>query len=442
MWNRHKAALMVVILVFTMVSAAVIFEIYQVISMPEEYMVVEGEERKLNINFPFGVLATSENEGILKLNGMDVTTRGTSVSIRDPLLIETTALGNTTIEFRLFGLIPIKKMTVSVISPVKVIPGGHSIGVKLYTQGVLVVALADFTAIDGRNYNPAADAGISVGDSIIGINDTKVRDADHVIELLGKCNGGEIRIEVKRDSRNLVKKINPVKSQEDGKYRIGAWVRDKTAGVGTLSFYYPRSGVFGALGHAITDVDTGLMLSVEEGEILESRIASIQKGERSRPGEIRGIFFEEQNKLGFIEKNTEFGIFGKLSKDMENEYFEEAIPVALRHQVKEGPAYILTTVDKRIEKYSIEIQKIANQYYPEPKSMVVKVVDERLLEATGGIVQGMSGSPIIQEGKLVGIITHVFVNDPTRGYAIFAEWMIKNIATGENDDTTKVDKTE
>lgn len=442
MWDRHKVALMAVILVITIASAAVLYEINKVVSMPGEYMVVEGEERKLNLNLPFGILATSESEGILLLNGMEVTTRGTSISSGNPLLIQTTAIGNTTIEFRLFGLIPIKRMTVSVISPVKVVPGGHSIGVKLYTQGVLVVALADFTAIDGKTYNPATEAGIMIGDSIIGINNTKIRDSDHLIQLLGGCKGQEIKMEIKRGRQTLIKSIKPVKSQEDGKYRIGAWVRDKTAGVGTLSFYYPETGVFGALGHAITDVDTGLMLSVEEGEILESRIASIQKGERSRPGEIRGIFFEEQNKLGNIERNTEFGIYGILSKDIENEYYREPIPVALRHQVKEGPAYILTTIDKRIEKYTIEVQKIANQYYPEPKSMVVKVVDERLLEATGGIVQGMSGSPIIQDGRLVGIVTHVFVNDPTRGYAIFAEWMVQSAQIESGGDTTKVDKTE
>jgi len=157
--------------------------------------------------------------------------------------------------------------------------------------------------------------------------------------------------------------------------------------------YHPQSGVFGALGHAVTDVDTGLMLSVEEGEILESRIASIQKGERSKPGEIRGIFFEEENKLGYIEKNTEFGIYGVLSKELKNAYYPEPISVALRHQVKEGPAYILTTIDKKIEMYNIEILKIANQYYPESKSIVIKIVDDRLLDSTGGDCTGNEREP-------------------------------------------------
>jgi stage IV sporulation protein B len=440
--NRQKAAIMVALVVMAIVSAALLSDIYRIVSMPGEFLVVEGEERTLDLILPIGIFATSESEGILRLNGTEVTTGGTSINSWNPLIIQTSAIGGGTIEFRLFGLIPIKKLTVSVVSPAMVIPGGHSIGVKLYTQGVLVVALADFTGIDGKSHNPASQAGIAVGDSIIRINNIKVRDADHVIQLLGVSKGEEISIEIKRGKQNLVKTVKPVKSQEDGKYRIGAWVRDKTAGVGTLSFYYPETGAFGALGHAITDVDTGLMLSVEEGEILESRIASIQKGERSKPGEIRGIFFEEQNKLGYIQKNTEFGIFGILSKRMDNEYFPEPIPVALRHQVKEGPAFILTTVDERIGKFAIEIQKVANQYHPEPKSMVVKVSDERLLEATGGIVQGMSGSPIIQDGRLVGIVTHVFVNDPTRGYAIFAEWMVQHAEANTRNGATKVDKTE
>lgn len=442
MRNRLNAAVMVFFAVIAVITATVLYDIYQVVTMPEEFLVEEGEERALNVKLPFSIFATSENEGILKLNGMEVSTKGTSLSSGNSLLIQTTATGNTTVEFRLFGLIPLKRMTVSVISPARVIPGGHSIGVKLYTQGVLVVALADFTGIDGKTHNPASEAGISVGDSIIKVNDTKVRDADHVIQLLSRCKGERIAIGIRRGKQDLIKSIKPIKSQEDGKYRIGAWVRDKTAGVGTLSFYHPETKMFGALGHAITDVDTGLMLSVEEGEILESRIASIQKGERSKPGEIRGIFFEEQNKLGYIEKNTEFGIYGTLSKDIGNEFFPEPIPVALRHQVKEGPAFILTTVDEKIDKYSIEIQKIANQNHPESKSMVIKILDERLLQATGGIVQGMSGSPIIQDGRLAGIVTHVFVNDPTRGYAIFAEWMVRNAVADEVDNTTKVDKTE
>lgn len=418
-------ALTVIILMVTIVCAAILFEVYQVILMPDEYKVVSEDGDKLDLNLPFGVLATSEDKGALQLNGMEVTTRGIGIKNRNSFWIQTTAISNRAIEFRLFGLIPIKKMTVTMVSPVKVMPGGHSIGVKLYTQGVLVVALADFTAVDGRICNPTREAGISVGDSIISINNTKVRDADHVIQLLEQCKDESVAIEIKRTGRALIRNIKPEKSQEDGKYRIGAWVRDKTAGVGTLSFYHRETGVFGALGHAITDIDTGLMLSVEEGEILESRIASIQKGERSKPGEIRGIFFEEQNRLGYIHNNTEFGIFGTLSKAMDNEYYEDPIPVALRNQIKEGPAYILTTLDKRVEKYKVEIQRILKQNNPEPKSMVIKVVDHRLLETTGGIVQGMSGSPIIQNDRLIGVITHVFINDPTRGYAIFAEWMIQ-----------------
>lgn len=438
----RNAAIIAIAIAMVMVSATVLYDIYSFISMPQEYLVVEGEEQTLDFKLPLKIHATSEEEGILKLNGLDITTEGTDVNSKTPLNIQTSSKGNAVIEFKLFGLIPLKRMTVSVIPPVKVVPGGQSIGVKLYTQGVLVVAVAEVTGIDGRTYNPAAQAGIAVGDSIIEINNIKVRDAEHVIGLLGESRGEEISIVIKRGRETFTRTIKPVKSQEDGKYRIGAWVRDKTAGVGTLSFYCPETGTFGALGHAITDVDTGLLLSVEEGEILESRVASIQKGERSKPGEIRGIFFEEQNKLGVIEKNTEFGIYGVMNKPVENPYFPEPIPVALHYQVKEGPANILTTVDESVEMYEVEIQRVARQPYPEAKSMTIKIVDKRLLEKTGGIVQGMSGSPIIQDGKLVGMVTHVFVNDPTRGYGIFAEWMIQNAHIGSNGEATQVDKAE
>lgn len=427
MQSRCKAAFLIIVLAIGTACMAVLFEIYQVALMPDEYMVIKGEEKWLSLNLPFGALAATESEGISPIDDLEVITGKAGIGNKRSFQIETTKTGNKTIEFKLFGLVPVKKMVVSIISPVKVIPGGHSIGVKLYTQGVLVVALADFTTVKGKVCNPAAEAGISVGDSIISIDDTKVRDADHVIQLLGKCKEREITIEINRGGKKLIKNVRPLKNQEDGKHRIGAWVRDKTAGVGTLSFYYPGTEAFGALGHGITDVDTGLMLSIEEGEILESRIASIQKGERSKPGEIRGVFFEEQNKLGDIYKNTEFGIFGTLCKTIKNEHYKEPIPVALYHQVREGPAYMLTTVDEEIGMYSIVIQKVSNQHNPEPKSMVIKIVDNRLLETSGGIVQGMSGSPIIQDNKLAGVVTHVFVNDPTRGYGIFAEWMTQNM---------------
>ncbi len=441
MHKSLRIAIWAVMLSIVIFSAAYVPDIYFLLSMPQEYTVVEGEEHTLDFRLPLGVYARSEQDNILKLNGHDVSMEGIKVQGYHPLMLETLSRGNAQFEFKLFGLIPVKKMTVQVVSPVKVFPGGNSIGVKLYTQGVLVVAVSEVTGIDGRDYCPAVEAGIAVGDSIISINDTKVRDADHVITLLNQLRDEEISITIKRGKYPIVKKVKPVKSQEDGKYRIGAWVRDKTAGVGTLSFYCPETGIYGALGHAITDVDTGLLLSVEEGEILESRVASIEKGRIRKPGEIKGIFFEEQNKLGTIEKNTQLGIYGVLDKQLENSYFPEPVSVAFHQQVKEGKAKILTTVDKEVEMYDIEILKVARQNYPSPKGMVIKVVDKKLIDKTGGIVQGMSGSPIIQDGKLVGAVTHVFVNDPLKGYGIFAEWMILEAGLDKESYEIQVDKT-
>jgi len=192
-----------------------------------------------------------------------------------------------------------------------------------------------------------------------------------------------------------------------------------------MTFYEVESGKFGALGHAITDADTGSLLSVKDGEIISSRVVSIEQGQRGKPGEIKGVFYDVNNPLGKLQKNTPFGVYGELIRKIPNDYLSGPIPIAFQHEVNEGKAFVFTTTDdNEIQQYEIEITKVNPQSKPNIKSMIIKVTDERLLNKTGGIVQGMSGSPIIQDGKLVGAITHVLINDPTRGYGVFIEWMI------------------
>ncbi|MGI6425594.1 MAG: SpoIVB peptidase [Tepidanaerobacteraceae bacterium] len=220
--------------------------------------------------------------------------------------------------------------------------------------------------------------------------------------------------------------INPVKSST-GIYQIGLWVRDIAAGVGTLTFYDPNTGLYGALGHIISDADTGKIIEVGNGEIIRARVASISPGRRNQPGEKRGVFINEEQIIGNIISNTPYGIFGKSYYPFENPLYS-TLPVATINQVQEGKATILTVVEgEKIEEYDIEIQKITQQSYPNGKGMIIKIVDQELIKRTGGIVQGMSGSPIIQNGYIVGAVTHVFVNDPTKGYGIFLEWMLQEI---------------
>lgn len=223
----------------------------------------------------------------------------------------------------------------------------------------------------------------------------------------------------------MKKKVKPVKSK-DNQYKIGLWIRDSTAGVGTLTFYDNKTGTFAALGHPITDVDTGTILNVNSGQIVNSSIVSVRKGVRGTPGELKGIFIDEDVVLGQIIKNTQCGIFGKSNLPIKNKN-NKKMKLALRDEIKEGPAQIYTTIDGSEPKlYNIMVEKLLPQNSPGPKSMVIKVTDKELLEKTGGIVQGMSGSPIIQDNKIIGAVTHVLINKPDTGYGIYIEWMLKD----------------
>ncbi|WP_446899370.1 SpoIVB peptidase [Clostridium sp. LBM24168] len=327
----------------------------------------------------------------------------------------------------LLGVVPVGTVTMKPVkSNMLIYPGGQPIGVKLNTKGVLVVALSDVTTSNGKITSPAAKSGIEIGDNILKINGADIETSEQTREEINKSEGKNIKILICHKGKNVEKIISPIKSSEDNKYKIGLWIRDSTAGVGTLTFYDKKSGMFAALGHPITDIDTGTILSVNSGEIVSSSIVSVKKGTKGNPGELKGIFINEDSVLGYIYKNTECGIFGKSEGKFADNNLRP-MEIGLRNEIKEGPAKILTTTDKEgVKEYNIEIQKLLAQDSPGAKSMVIKVVDKKLLEKTGGIVQGMSGSPIIQNGKIVGAVTHVLVNKPDIGYGIYIEWMLND----------------
>jgi stage IV sporulation protein B len=332
------------------------------------------------------------------------------------------------VKVSLLGLVPLKSVSVKAVpSEIMLYPGGQPVGVKLNTQGVLVVALSDIETEDGKGTSPGAVGGLQVGDSIIKINNISITSSEQVAKLVDNSEGKEITLTINRKGNELIKKIKPVKSAGDDKYKMGLWVRDTTAGVGTLTFYDEKSKKFAALGHPITDADTGTILSISSGQIVSSSIVSVRKGARGNPGELKGIFVDEEATLGDIYKNTDCGIFGSTNKSLVNDKFDKPMKIGLRQEIKEGPAKIITTIDGGEPKaYAIEIQKLLPQDTPGPKSMVIKVTDPVLLEKTGGIVQGMSGSPIIQGNKIVGAVTHVLINKPDVGYGIYIEWMLKD----------------
>lgn len=326
---------------------------------------------------------------------------------------------------KLFDSLNVSNLTINVIPKTTVIPLGNTIGLKLYTEGVLVVGMSE---IEGEK--PYEDTGIKEGDRIIKIDKEKISNTEDLVQTVNSSQGKEVQITYIKEDTNEEKVTNilPAKTK-DNEYKLGLWVRDAAAGVGTLTFYEPDSKMFAALGHGITDIDTGSLVTIANGELVNSNIVSITKGEKGNPGEIRGSI-EGETKLGDISKNTSFGIFGKISNKTRLEINQNEMEVLGRNEVKQGKAQIICELEEGKKKtYEIEIQKIYTANNRDNKSMLIKVTDKELLEKTGGIIQGMSGSPIIQNGKFVGAVTHVLVNDPTTGYAVFADMMLKQMKT-------------
>lgn len=317
------------------------------------------------------------------------------------------------------GFIPIKDVSVTVTEETVVMVCGSPFGIKLYTKGVLVVGLTDVETAAGK-VNPAAAAGVCVGDTILAVNGTAVETGDDVGSLISGCGGRRVTLRLERDGVEFDAVFTPVRSAEEATYRAGLWVRDSAAGIGTLTFYNPADGAFGGLGHAVCDVDTGEPMSLSGGEIVPARIFGITKGRAGKPGELKGCF--DSGSLGTLAKNGENGLYGRLS-DYPTGW--QTMAVAHRQQVTEGAAQIICTVDgTQPQAYDAVIEKVKYGGAGTTRNLVIRVTDSELLAATGGIVQGMSGSPIVQNGKLVGAVTHVLVDDPMRGYGIFAENML------------------
>ncbi len=388
-------------------------------NIPNEIYIQKGTQKAIDLGLP--IKADVEAKGVISLSG---DTLEEATGMQSPLVIDSVGSGDATIELSIFGL-PVKTVRVNVSDEVMVIPGGQSIGVTLYTKGALVVGITGLEMENGSTANPAREAGMLPGDVIESINGEMVQNADHVSKIVDQSEG-TLDVVVDRAGRMLDLQVTPVPDYKTGKLRLGVWVRDSTAGVGTLTFIDPTNRWFGGLGHAICDLDTGSVLSVKEGEIYYSEVIQINKGENGVPGEIKGYFSSASGNMGLILKNTDYGIYGTVYDSVDLGKLSKPIAVARPDEVMLGPAKILSTIDHEgVKEFDCEIIKINAQNAPEQKSLVIRVTDEELLEKTGGIVQGMSGSPIIQNGKLVGAVTHVFVNNPTKGYGLFADWMLE-----------------
>ncbi|OIJ20319.1 SpoIVB peptidase [Anaerobacillus alkalidiazotrophicus] len=407
----EKRKIIGVILLVFVISIGFYKPIQKYVSIPKELVLIEGQQEDLQKAFP--VFNLSSQSDFVKVN-------------EDTFTVEGAKQGDANVTVTVGGA-PVKNVNVKVLKDIRVIPGGQSIGVKLNTLGVLVVGHHLVDSKDGEK-SPGEIAEIEVGDIITKINGKKIENMTQVTPFVQEAGEKKepLKLEIMRENEILKKELTPIKAKGESSYRLGLYIRDSAAGVGTLTFFHPNTNKYGALGHVISDMDTQKPIIVNDGQIVSSLVTSIEKGSNGDPGEKLARFTNDRKVLGTITKNSPFGIFGELHDPIKNNVLDQAMPITLSHQVKEGPAQILTVVEgEEVRKFDIEIVSSVPQKFPATKGMVIKVTDPELLEATGGIIQGMSGSPIIQDGKVVGAVTHVFVNDPTSGYACHVEWMLQ-----------------
>ena len=331
-------------------------------------------------------------------------------------------------EFKLLGTIPLKNTNITRIENIEVVPIGKIIGLKLYTDGVLIVGKSEIEDIRSNLIKPYEKTDIQEGDTIISVNEEKIESIDKLKQVVNASKGRNLNITLLRNGTTFTSSIKPIQSKNKD-YKLGLWVKDAATGVGTMTFYEPNSKSFAVLGHGITDSDTDTLINIDYGELVTSRVISIQKGKTENPGEIKGTILNQQ-KIGTVEKNTQFGIYGKIENLTSiNVDSSKKVKVASRDEIKLGEAKILCSTDSsnKAEEYSIEIEKVYLDNDYNNKSMLIRITDEKLIEKTGGIIRGLSGAPILQNGKFIGAVTNVLVSNPEVGYGIFADLMIKQL---------------
>ncbi len=384
------------------IICAVIFGMlfYLNTTVSQNYKVHSGEKLKLDTNIPVKAVYNTAAFSQTNLNKK---------------------IGSTfSVDLKMLGIIPVSTVQVQVVDNMHVAVLGSLFGIRIYTEGVMVVDITDVDAPSG-NYSPAKAAGIKKGDVIISIDGQKVTSNEEVGKIIENSNGRKLTFKVSRNSKQFSTNLCPERSVETGQYRAGLWVRDSSAGIGTLTFYSPSNGIICGLGHGICDSDTGVLLPLSSGQLVGARLISLEKGKAGVPGELKGRFTSDL--IASLDTNCNVGVYGSLLCEIN---VSDLTQIALKQEVKDGEAQILCTVGEGgPTAYSCTVKRKSNLTAGDTQHLIVKVTDPRLLETTGGIIQGMSGSPIIQNGKLIGSVTHVLIDDPTTGYGVYAESMLE-----------------
>ena len=386
-------------------------------SIPDNIYVAAGKEKEIFFNVPMRAQISGEAVSAVSVKNQkgedDI-----SLDLSTPFYIDAEEEARVDAELSILG-IPVKTVSVNVMKDKNIVPCGNITGVTMKTDGVLVLGAGVVTGENGNDSSPARGK-LEAGDIIKSINGKDIDDKDDLARIVNEYTEGSFELTVIRRGREFKADIRPFKAIDGNK--LGVWVRDSTQGLGTITYYDDENKSFAALGHGIYDVDTGSLMTVKEGCVTRAEVTGVKKGEKGVPGEVLGTLFKD-DELGDILKNTECGLYGEMRDTGVYLLEDKSMPIGLRYEVNEGEAFILSDIGGEKEEYSINIESIDRYGGRKDKSLLITITDERLLGKTGGIIQGMSGSPIIQDGKLVGAVTHVLVNDPTRGYGIFSENM-------------------
>lgn len=389
--------------------------------LPENIILYQNRMEQIDLNLPLvGEITTNHEE--ITVNGQSSEEAAVvSFSLDERISLTAKQVGNYQADLKLFGVIPYRKLELNVVKEQKVMPAGNAVGIYLESKGIMVLGTAEIRGRDGFIYHPAQDI-LQEGDYLLKVNGQTAQSIKQVSALLQENRDKEVKLDLQRGNNQIQVKVTPVYTEE-GIYQLGIWLREDTEGIGTMTCI-TEDNHFVALGHGITDVDTGEMIRIQQGGLYPASIRQIIAGKKGNPGELFGsVLLSEKQKIGEVKSNNLWGISGEIAQTEYQYQEEQGIPIALKQEIQTGRAAIRCQIDEEVREYEIEIEDIAINA-KDLKGLVLRVTDQELLEKTGGIVQGLSGSPIIQNGKLIGAVTHVFVNDPSHGYGIFIEHML------------------
>ena len=416
-------------LIFTCLTLAGVGFLYYYERIPGNIKLKMGEDQVLNIGLPLEgeiVRIQEDADGLaVPANGQgesNIPADSIYIDLRNPVTMRADTLSSYQMNLKLFGFIPFKQVNIDVIENMTLTPVGLPVGIYMKTDGILVIGVGDFISVNGTSVSPARYL-LKTGDYILSLNGEEVTGKNAFIEMVEDCGGQPVVLTVRRGGETFDIEVQPYQNQS-GEYKLGVWVRDNAQGVGTMTFV-DSEGNFGALGHGINDVDTGMIMELDSGTLYRTDIVAIKKGVKGEPGEMTGMIeYNDSNIFGVISDNTERGIFGTCNDRMLSCIETEPLPIGLKQEVEIGPAQILCMVDGELKYYDIRIKECHLDQNNVNRGIVLQVTDPELIAVTGGIIQGMSGAPIIQNGKLIGAVTHVLINDSTSGYGIFIEEMI------------------